>query len=218
MGTFEVDVEELEELDVVSKFLEALGSSLRRLSLNFSGFDGVSGSNDIHLSHHKTLLSDVPVEKINLNHNTSLTSLEIRSPLSKPVKLASQVNQLLSQITSPNMQRLNLGVLVDNERELETMDWPLLAKVLSRPQFETCAIGLFVRGSARKDRVMDKIKAKLAEHGSREILLSPFIHSFTCVEANVSCPGQYFSKSHDGHKVLAGELSSLLTQLLGETD
>jgi hypothetical protein len=121
------------------------------------------------LSTINTFVDDhIPL--INLSYNTSLKSLDFWSW--SLLKLTAYIDTLLSQITSPNLERIKLTVYIDT-LVVETMDWGMFVNSFSRPQFPRLrTVELEFFGSVTT-LTLSIIEAKLAECGPGPIVVVP---------------------------------------------
>jgi hypothetical protein len=107
---------------------------------------------------------------VDLKHNASLESLVIDF-LRPTARLAFHVNAILSQVTSPSINEMEIGIELGYEEELGEIDWHILAQSLSEPKFSALRTLKFDVGEIDKDEARDLIVANLPGCGAREIVV-----------------------------------------------
>ena len=94
---------------------------------------------------------------------------------------ASHANILLSQVTSPSIEIIKLGIRIFTLDELEAIDWRLLAQSVTQSRFSQLpTVELSVDGNVDKSMAADFVRAKLSACGSREINLICSYIQFYC--------------------------------------
>jgi hypothetical protein len=106
----------------------------------------------------------------------------------EPEEFSFLVNTLVSKITSPDIEEIQLLIPIGHMGDLEAIDWPLFAQAFSLPQFaHLCSVRLWLGASADRIHTRDTIKAKLSELGRRDIfrVFCSFLYLHTCFEADI---------------------------------